>query len=613
MSGVSEGVGSFTVVDYLVFAVMLAVSAAIGVYYAFVNRRRGNTGEFLTGGRGMSALPVSLSLTASFMSAITMLSNPAEVYRYGICFIYFGIAHVVMVVVTSEIFVPFFYRISITSTYEYLEMRFNRATRLLGTVFFVVQTIFYTGFVIYIPALALNHVTGMNLWGAIISTGVVCTFYCSVGGLKAVVWTDVFQLGVMLAGLLAIIIRSVVVQGGVMPIIADSQEGGRLHFHEFDLSPLRRHTFWTTTIGGSFLWITIFGINQSQVQRYLSCKTMSHARFSLYINLLGLWFILICSVFAGLCLYSIYKSCDPWTTGRISAPDQLVPYLVMDIFRDYPGLPGLFVAAAYSGSLSTVSSSINALATVTVEDFIKPYTNMSEKYLFWTAKLMSLLYGVLCIAMSAVASVMGGVLQAALSISGIIGGPLLGLFTMGILFPFANSKGAISGVVSGLAVALWVGIGAQIYPPSPELTQALPLNTSGCNFTTTGGSNWTTSSPPVMLSSAAAATDSNLTHFLTDWYSLSYLYFSPLGTITTISVGLLVSVFTGGWNLQLESSLMLQKEDTLTYYFFKSLKNKISSRRRKHNLTNDGQKNFDGANPAFCDIELDAKYHGTLK
>ncbi|KAM8910296.1 sodium-coupled monocarboxylate transporter 1 isoform 1-T1 [Spinachia spinachia] len=606
MSGDSVAVGSFLVADYAVFALMLLVSAAVGVYYAWVDRGQESSGDFLTGGRRLTALPVSLSLTASFMSAITVLSNPAEVYRYGANIGYYGLAYALTMVVTSEIFLPVFYRLGITSTYEYLELRFSRATRLLGTVLFIVQTILYTGVVIYAPALALNQVTGMDLWGAVISTGVVCTFYCTMGGLRAVVWTDVFQLGVMVAGFLSVIIRSVVVQGGILPVISDAQDGGRLNFGDFDTNPLRRHTFWTVTIGGTFIWISIYGINQAQVQRYISCKSMTHARLSLYINLVGLWSILLCSVFAGMCLFSVYKKCDPWTAGRVSQPDQLMPYLVMDILGDYPGLPGLFVAAAFSGSLSTVSSSISALAAVTVEDLIKPYTNMSERHFAWTSKGLSLFYGVLCIGMAGLASLMGGALQAVISIFGIIGGPLLGVFTLGVFCPMANSNGALSGLVSGLVMSLWVGIGAQIYPPPPEMSRPLSLTTEGCNITDAESLNWTSGALPQLASITSASHHIHSKSLLADsWYSVSYLYFSPIGTITAVSVGLLVSLLTGGWKRKVESRLTLMKEDTNLYHLFKFVKDKVPRRTGELDLTRCREEKSGSTNLAFHDVQLD--------
>ncbi|NXR89939.1 SC5A8 protein, partial [Hypocryptadius cinnamomeus] len=416
----SSRMARFTVWDYVVFAAMLLISAIIGIYYAFVGGGQKTSKDFLMAGRSMSALPVALSLTASFMSAVTVLGTPAEIYRYGAIFCIFAITYGLVVLCSAEIFLPVFYKLGITSTYEYLELRFNKYLRLCGTVLFIIQTAskcqscstLYTGIVIYAPALALNQVTGFDLWGAVVATGVVCTFYCTLGGLKAVVWTDVFQVGIMVAGFSSVIIRAVVVQEGIGRIVNDSYHGGRLNFWDFDPNPLQRHTFWTIVIGGTFTWTGIYGVNQSQVQRYIACKSRFHAKLSLYINLVGLWAILVCATLCGLALYSIYKDCDPWTANQVSALDQLMPYLVLDIMRDFPGVPGLFVASAYSGTLSTVSSSINALAAVTVEDLIKPYfKSLSEKKLSRISMGMSLFYGGVCIAMAAVASLLGALLQ----------------------------------------------------------------------------------------------------------------------------------------------------------------------------------------------------------
>ncbi|XP_062852348.1 sodium-coupled monocarboxylate transporter 1 [Trichomycterus rosablanca] len=586
---------SFTTWDYVVFALMLVVSAAIGVYYAFTQSGQSSSREFLMGGRSMTAVPVALSLTASFMSAITVLGTPIEVYRYGAVFILTCLSFILMVFISSELFLPVFYRMGVTSTYEYLELRFNKATRLFGTVLFIIQTLLYTGLVIYAPALALNQVTGIDLWGAVISTGVVCTFYCTLGGLKAVVWTDVFQVLIMVAGFLAVIIQSVLLQGGVSVIIADSYHGGRLNLWDFDPNPLRRHTFWTIIIGGTFIWTSVYGTNQAQVQRYVSCKSLSHAKMSLYVNLVSLWIINLCSVFCGMCLYSIYKSCDPWTARKVSAPDQLMPYLVLDILKDYPGLPGLFVAAAYSGTLSTVSSSVSALAAVTVADLIGPYFNLSEQKLSWALKGLTVFYGAVCIGLAGAASMMGGLLQAAISIVGTIGGPLLGLFSLGILFPFVNAKGGLTGLISGLVMSLWVCIGAQIYHPLPESTRPLSLKTHGCNFTSTDNEFM------------------NCRPLLADyWYSLSYLYFCPLGTVVVIVTGLIVSLLSGGRPLKLEPGLTLQKEDLTCYKIYKILKQKTTGSTDKLDLTGSKEKSCK-TNLAFCDVELDiTKIHRTF-
>ncbi|NXI53685.1 SC5A8 protein, partial [Chloroceryle aenea] len=603
----SDSMGRFTVWDYVVFAAMLVISAVIGVYYACVGGGQKTSKDFLMGGRSMSAVPVALSLTASFMSAVTVLGTPAEIYRYGAIFCIFAITYGLVVLCSAEIFLPVFYKLGITSTYEYLELRFNKYLRLCGTVLFIIQTAskpqscstLYTGIVIYAPALALNQVTGFDLWGAVVATGVVCTFYCTLGGLKAVVWTDVFQVGIMVAGFSSVIIRAVVVQDGIGRIVNDSYYGGRLNFWDFNPNPLQRHTFWTIVIGGTFTWTGIYGVNQSQVQRYIACKSRFHAKLSLYINLVGLWAILACATLCGLALYSIYKDCDPWTAKQVSALDQLMPYLVLDILHDFPGLPGLFVASAYSGTLSTVSSSINALAAVTVEDLIKPYfRSLSEKKLSWISMGMSLFYGGVCIAMAAVASLLGALLQAALSIFGMVGGPLLGLFALGILCSFANGIGAFVGLVTGFVISLWVGIGSQIYPPLPERTKPLYLSIAGCNISS--GNLTTTANPLTTVFNTPTAERPLLAD---NWYSLSYLYFSTLGTLITVAVGIIISLLTGGLKQNTDPKFLLTKEDFLSNFSWsksETVKKVEVLNRRPFTMGTEGTDN-----PAFSHIEMD--------
>uniref|UniRef100_W5NDJ7 Solute carrier family 5 member 8 n=1 Tax=Lepisosteus oculatus TaxID=7918 RepID=W5NDJ7_LEPOC len=607
---VSSTAGTFVVWDYVVFGLTLVVSAAIGIYYAIADGGQKTSQDFLMGGRRMSAMPVALSLTASFMSAVTVLGTPSEVYRFGAMFGLFALCYALVVLISSEFFLPVFYRLGITSTYEYLEMRFSKEVRLCGTAIFIIQTVLYTGIVIYTPALALNQVTGFHLWGAVISTGAVCTFYCTLGGLRAVVWTDVFQVGIMVAGFASVIVRSVVLQGGFSAVLNDSDYGGRLNFWDFDPDPLRRHTFWTILIGGTFAWTGIYAVNQAQVQRYISCKSLFQAKVSLYINLVGLWVILFCAVFAGLCLYSIYKDCDPWTAHIISAPDQLMPYMVMDILRDFPGLPGLFVASAYSGTLSTVSSSINALAAVTVEDLVKPYFRISDSKLSLTSKGLSVLYGALCIGMAGLASLMEGLLQAAISVFGMIGGPLLGLFALGIFFPCANSTGGLVGLLCGLSLSLWVGVGAQLYPPPPGRSRPLSLSTAGCNGSLPAGeSNWTavTWQPPPAHGLWGEEEPSCRPYLAEHWYSLSYLYFSTVGTLTVMAVGLLVSLSTGGRKQNLESGLTIQKEDLTGYQILSLLKPKNGAREKLNRGANANTKDCGALNPAFSHPEEDMK------
>ncbi|XP_047439863.1 sodium-coupled monocarboxylate transporter 1 [Mugil cephalus] len=595
MVGTGGPVATFSVWDYVVFAGIILGAAGIGLFQAIRGRKETSSAEFLLGGRQMTAVPVAMSLTASFMSGITVIGSPAEAYRFGAEYWIFGFSYAIMSAIAAEIFVPLFYRLAITSAYEYLELRFSRPVRIIGTTMYIVQTALYTGLVIYAPALALNQITGLDLWGVLVATGAVCIVYCTLGGLKAVIWTDVIQMVIMLVGFVAVIARGAVLQGGLTKIWEDAEKGGRLSVFDFDPNPLKRHTFWTIVVGGSIMWSSIYAINQSQVQRYISCKTLGHAKMSLYVNMVGLWVTVTLAMLAGLTMYSIYKDCDPFLNGDITTSDQMLPYLVMDILADYPGIPGLFVAAAYSGTLSTVSSSINALVAVTMEDFILPACkNLTQKQTHWMNMGLSVLFGALCIGMAGVASLMGSVLQAALSIFGMIGGPLLGLYLLGMLFRTSNSTGGLVGLAVGLVLTLWVGIGSQIYPPTSESTDPLEVSIEGCNRTT--GLNYTTAAP------WTTPQPDNRPSLADSWYSLSYVYFSVLGTLATIVSGLLVSMITGGCKQEkLNSDLFVRKSDLICF--------SCGSKSEASDITEKGATDFHMGvdNHAFSDFKVTSK------
>nr|XP_008521169.1 PREDICTED: sodium-coupled monocarboxylate transporter 2 [Equus przewalskii] len=577
-------VKSFVVWDYVVFAALFIISSGIGVFFAIKERKKATSREFLVGGRQMSFGPVALSLTASFMSAVTVLGTPSDVYRFGASFVVFFIAYALVIVFTSELFLPVFYRSGITSTYEYLQLRFNKLVRYAATVIYIVQTILYTGVVVYAPALALNQVTGFDLWGSVFATGIVCTFYCTLGGLKAVVWTDAFQMVVMIVGFLTVLIQGSAYAGGLHNVLEHSRNGSRLNIFDFDPDPLRRHTFWTISVGGTFTWLGIYGVNQSTIQRCISCKTEKHAKLREEpVKMVRAAGVLIAGGedMVGLSLVTYLepqRHCGGagghWEPAHLEAlqnvdethcsaglsESDLMPYFVMEIFPTMPGLPGLFVACAFSGTLSTVAASINALATVTFEDFVKScFPHLSDKLSTWISKGLCLLFGVLCTSMAMAASLMGGVIQAALSIHGMCGGPMLGLFSLGILFPFVNWKGALGGLISGITLSFWVAIGAFIYPAPASKTWPLPLSTDQC----VSLNETEPMSPPALTSRPAIAET---------WYSLSYLYYSAVGCLGCIAAGIIISFLTGHQSGQDIQPLLIRPVCNLFCFWSKKYK-----------------------------------------
>ncbi|XP_051893664.1 sodium/iodide cotransporter [Pristis pectinata] len=537
---------TFSLWDYVLFAGMFLASVGIGIFFAVRHSERKKVDEFFTGGRQMSALPVGLSLAASFMSAVQVLGVPVEAYNYGAKFVQMCLGQTLNAVLTAYLFLPVLYRLGLTSTYEYLELRFSKGLRLCGTLQFLVATVLYTGVVIYAPALILNQVTDLNIWVSLLSTGIICTFYTTVGGLKAVVWTDIFQVITMMSGFVAVIIRGTYLVGGAGKVLENAYNGSRINFGDFDPDPRRRYTFWTFILGGTVMWLSMYGVNQSQVQRYIACKTEVQARLAILINQLGLWTIVTSAAACGIIAFALYQDCDPVRAGHVTAPDQLMPYMVLDIFRKYPGVPGLFLAAAFSGTLSTVSTSINAMAAVTLEDILKPrMKTLSERTLVLISKGLSLLYGLACITFAALASLLeGGVLQGSFTVMSVISNPLLGVFILGIFLPAANTTGVFSGLVAGFAISLWVSVGGILYPPSPEIMGVLPLNTNSCNAShksnaTLNGSTWIIDRGGEISGPMKRAT---VVH---QFYALSYLYYGILGTMVTIIIGIGVSYLTG--------------------------------------------------------------------
>ncbi|GIX67593.1 sodium-coupled monocarboxylate transporter 2 [Caerostris darwini] len=525
----------FGVVDYVVFSLMLLISAGVGVWYAIADRKKTSTQDFLLGNRSLGVFPVAMSVLASCMSAITLLGTPAEVYRFGTQYIMILVAFCLVIPATAYLYLPVFYNLGLTSAYEYLELRFHSSVRTIGTIVFTLHMLMYMPVVLYAPALALSEVTGIGIWTAVLSIGLVCTFYTSIGGMKAVVWTDLFQALLMYASILVILVKGTIDLGGFDVVWERSFQGGRIQFFRFDFDPTVRHTFWGLVIGGYILWMGQFSANQALIQRYLAVGSLREAQWSLWINLPALVLLIGMTSMSGLVIYAYYWECDPIGTKLIQSPDQLFPRFVMETLGVFPGIPGLFVAGIFSGALSTVSSGVNALSAVTLEDIIKKFIfkDITELWAIRVSKILVIVFGVLTIVLVFAAEQMGGVLQAALTVHGIIGGPMLGVFTLGMFIPFANTWGASTGLVSGIGIAMWFGMGAF---SSHLFNPAASLSYDSCTdlfYNVTRVAN-KTSIPEIIP---------NNDHILAP-YRLSYLWLSAVGFAAVVIVGMVVSAIT---------------------------------------------------------------------
>ncbi|XP_076458281.1 sodium-coupled monocarboxylate transporter 1-like [Babylonia areolata] len=528
----------FGTVDYVMFVLTLLVSAGIGVFYAIYDRKRNTTKDFLLGGKSMNVFPVAMSLSVTFMSALTLLGNPAEMYNYNTMFWWLIIAFCFAITGAAYLFIPFFYNLQVTSTFEYLEMRFSKAVRIQSSALLILQTLLYMAFLLYAPSLALNAVTGLNLWGSVVGMGIVVTFYTTLGGMKAVLWTDTFQAGVIFAGLLAVLIRGSIVQGGFAEAWEIADEKNRILLDDFSFDPKTRHSVWSMVVGGMCFWAYLYGINQAQVQRCLSCPSVGKAQLSLFVNLPLLILIVSLCCMIGIVMFSFYSLCDPIKFGLIAKSDQLMPLYVMDILGHLDGLPGIFVSCVVSGSLSSLSSGLNALSAVTFSDWLQGFnccTNISEFRSTMLSKFLVAFYGLLAVGLAWVVSQLGNVLQAVYVVFGILNGPVLGVMTLGMLFPWANKWGAFTGVLGSLIFLLWVGMGAFV---NEIKTPQSSLNTTGCNWTAKP-----TPAPPTTIAPIVTTAEESMV--LEPLYRMSYMWYTGLGMVLVWGVGMAVSLCTG--------------------------------------------------------------------
>ncbi|CAG2242100.1 SLC5A6 [Mytilus edulis] len=432
----------------------------------------------------MGLVPVTMSLMATSVSGGMIMGVPSEVFFNGTMFIYIVSTNVLSLPFVIHFIIPVYHQLQITSAYEYLELRFNKVVRVLGCLLFQLQTILGMALTLYAPALALNQVMGIELWVSIVVIGLVCTFYTALGGLKAVMWTDAFQMIIIWIALLVLIIKATNDVGGISYVFEKADDGGKLEFNNFNPSPIERHTFWTLFIGGFMLTLSGYIGSQSMVQRFISMKNVKGAQSALYIQLPTSIIMITALVYIGLVLFAKYGDQNP-VPCIIDKSDQLLPYLVMDVLGKIYGLPGLFVSCIFSASLSTVSSGVNALALVLITDILKPlykylkHRDMDEAVATTLSKVAALFYGLLTIGLAFLAQYFGSlIVVVGLSISGMVGGPLLGLFTLGFFFPCTNSLGATVAVLCSLSFSSWLAIGSVVNMSGPAPTSCLSSGNS---------------------------------------------------------------------------------------------------------------------------------------
>ncbi|XP_064595919.1 sodium-dependent multivitamin transporter-like [Liolophura sinensis] len=525
--------------DYAMFAALLAVSIGIGIYHACAGSKQRTTSEYLVANRKMSVLPVSFSYVVTFMSSVFMLGFPAEMYLYGCTYIFNFVSIIISNTMIVTILVPLFHPLQLTSSYEYLEKRFDSvAVRKMGAVFGMLLNTLYMAVVLYGPAVAMETVANLPVWASVVLVGIASIIYTSIGGIKAVIWTDVFQCIIIFIGITAVLIKATMDIGGLANFWRLNKEGGRLDIN-WSFDPTVRTTFWNSLLAGAIGWFGV-GFNQSSVQRIASMPTQRQAIKMVLWSTPGFLLLAIAAGLEGFVAFAYYKSkqCEPYSAGYISGSNEILPYFVMELFQTLPGMGGLFLAALFSASLSSLSSGLNGIAANTLMDFVSPFwPNISELRRTIMAKLFVVVFGLISIGLSFMVMAYGGpITQICSCLLGSLGGPIMGLFLTGAFIPWAHSKGVLVGGLCGVGMCVWITLGAQltgIKTPYLHLegTDACPTNVTQSLLT-----NSTVVSPFKTPESCVG---------LERMYALSFTSYSLAGLLVTVIVSTITSAITG--------------------------------------------------------------------
>uniref|UniRef100_A0A6P4FGM2 Sodium-coupled monocarboxylate transporter 1 isoform X3 n=1 Tax=Drosophila rhopaloa TaxID=1041015 RepID=A0A6P4FGM2_DRORH len=551
----SQALQHFGIVDYMVFIAMLAVCAVIGFYFGFIEKkqkkqkladkdgggaagveeRRGSEAlDYLVGGRQMKVFPVALSLVASFVSGISLLGTSTEIYVYGTQYAFILVTLAISGAISWYIFLPVFCNLQLTSTYEYFQLRYGAGIRNLGSVLFIVGTMLWLPVALYVPAITYNQVTGTGIHVITPIVCTICTFYTCVGGLKAVIWTDVIQSFVMFGSILAVCIKGTLDVGGLGVVLDRNDSGGRLNTPEWTWDPTVRLSMMSVILGGTLHKIQSSDVNQVSIQRFLSLPSYEHAKRCMLIFTLLLIFLLSCCSYMGLVSYAVYHDCDPISTKLATAVDQLPSLLMMRTLGSLPGLPGLFVSGVFSAALSSLSTGLNSLACVITQDIVRPLLKkpMTERQTAFWLRAIVVVCGFSCLGMVNIVEKLGQVVPLATSTAAVSMGPLLGIYCMGVGLPWVKGKSVLVGSLVSFLVLTWICVKAQLGQMNGEIRYSkLPVSVDGCDYAYDNHTVYDTIH-------GYRPSEQNL-------YHLSFLWYTALGGVICIVISVLAGLIFG--------------------------------------------------------------------
>ena len=438
-----------TWLDYAVIAGYLIAITAFGSWFA---RFQKSTRDYFLTGRSVPWWAICFTIVATETSTLSFIGVPAGAYAGNMTFLQLAMGYIVGRLLVSVLFIPAYFRGELYTLYELLQRRFGPGVKNIAAAIFLVTRTLADGVRLFATALVITVVTQMPVTWTVIIVGTAMIIYTTRGGASAVIWTDVVQMFVYIAGAFAVLYGLLQnIDGGWSAAVAMGSEAGKFRIFDFSTDPRQIYTFWAGMLGGVALTLATHGTDQYLVQRLLSATSSRAAATGLVLSGVIVFAQFTLFLIIGVLLYVFYQQ-TPLPRPLVTN-DEVLPLFVVTSLTH--GAAGFIVAAIVAAALSP---SINAQAATTVNDFYLKYVrpDADQVTLMRVSRAATIFWGIAQICVALGAQWIRSVLDTGLAVLSLSAGPVLGAFLVGVLTTRVDSRAMITGMVAGIGVLMWV-------------------------------------------------------------------------------------------------------------------------------------------------------------
>ena len=472
-----------TQVDIAVVVLYLSIVSGLGLYFA---QRQKSTQDYFLAGRNIPGWIVGFSLMATIISSATFVGHSGNVFQSDMWHLPLFFTLPLVMFLVGRYLVVFYRHHLRMSVYEYLGHRFGPPAQLYGSLSFVLRRVVDMGVTFYFLSVAVSFLTDWDLWWVILIFGIFTLMYTLIGGISAVVWTDIIQ-GVLLIGGGLICTGVVFSQSGVSPgqLILTAWEGGRFGWGNWEFS-LTENNIWLYVVGGFFMTFQSYATEQSITQRYLLARSDDEARRAARAGVLACLPVWVLFMILGALVWSFYEvRADTIPLEVVQVKDNVLPYFIKSQLPH--GLIGLILATLLAAAMSSLDSDLNSVAAAVVQDvYCRFFPHSTDRQQLLTGRVVVIVAGLLSVWTAQQWIGIESFVRYSVALSAIISGGMLGLFGLGFLSRQANATGAYLGILVCVAFTSWATLtgtffsngrlmdfGAYNYPWNPLLVGIL--------------------------------------------------------------------------------------------------------------------------------------------